>query len=216
MIRIHEQYTLPPGGAGAFYAKRSHEPTGQAPQVSFPQWNRCLWVRLRDDWFSMNRFKRSIQGDSIQFTPAAGRRLIEWELASGESVCFDTRKMVGFSDSISLHADISLRLTAFAMNRMTFTIARGPGILLLESLGMPEVITSPGELPTLPPSRLAAWSADSVFGIEIPGGWLQHYVSPVYLKIHETSGIVVDAPDPKSSSRGFLRKMIKQAYSPYG
>jgi hypothetical protein len=216
MIRVHDQFRLDLADGDVFFARTVYEPKGCAPRLEFPQWNRCMLPRWLNGAYKMHRFSRPDDGGSVDFTPAGGCRYIEWNLAEGEALCIDLAKLVGFSGTVRLRPEISLRLTAFAMNRLSYTIALGPGLVVMESTGIPEVFRSAGEARPFPPSRLIAWSADSSFGLHLASGRLSHYLSPTYLTALETRGVVLDADDPKSNSKGFLTKMIRRIYAPFG
>lgn len=216
MIRVHDQYRLDLADGDVFFARTMYEPKGGAPRLEFPQWNRCMLPRWLNGAYKMHRFSRPDDGGSVDFAPPGGHRYVEWKLVEGEAVCIDLRKLVGFSGSVRLRSEISLRLTAFAMNRLSYTIALGPGLVVFEATGIPEVFRSPGECRQFPPSRLIAWSADSSFCLKLAAGKLGHYLSPTYLTALETRGVVLDADDPKSNSKGFLTKMIRRIYAPFG
>ena len=216
MIRVHDRYRLELAGDDVFYAKTSFGPKGMAPRFEIPQWTRCMIPRWLNGAYKMHRFSRPDDGGTVDFTPAGGHRYVEWTLAKGEAACIDLRKLVGFSGSVTLRSKISLRLSAFAMNRISYTIALGPGLVVMETTGIPEVFRSAGECRPFPPSRLIAWSADSSFGLSLATGRFSHYLSPTYLTALETRGVLLDADDPKSNSKGFLTKMVRRIYSPFG
>jgi len=212
MIKVHKSYSLDLSPEQTFFTKRVYEPMGRAPMFSIPQWNHCLIARLLHGAWLMNALSRPENGGTIDFNAPEGHRFLEWELRDGEAVCFDFRKLVGFSSTVRLEMVVSLRLTAFSMNRLFYHVAVGPGKLLLETGGVPNVFYTAAEAKSFPPSRLICWSADSVFGLEANSGTMDHYFSAAYLKALETRGLVIDADDLKETSGGFLTKLVKRMY----
>lgn len=208
MIEVHPVYSLELEPGETFYAKRSHEPSGRAPHFALPRPWRGILPRILYKAWVMNAYTRPKEGGSIRFKPPEAHRFVVWRLEEGDQVCFDYRKLVGFSKSVRLKTLFSLRLSAFAMNRLLFPVAIGPGLLVMEAVGQPSIMPQEAAPESVPPSRLVAWSIDTVFELEAHGGILNDYMSPVYLKPVKSRAVIVDADDPARYTGGILRRLL--------
>jgi hypothetical protein len=111
-----------------------------------------------------------------------------------------------------LKTEFSLRLSAFAMNRLLFPIALGPGLLLMQSVGTPVVTPDQHALTSQSPSRFVCWSADTVFALEAKSGMLNDYFNPVYLRPIRSKAVVVEADDRLRHAPGIFEKIWRFAF----
>jgi len=195
-----------------FYAKRYHEPSGQAPSFAWPRPLQGLLPRFLYKAWWLNSYTGSRGGGSIRFKAPEARFYVAWQLDEGDAVCFDYSKLVGFSDSIQLKTEFSLRLSAFAMNRLLFPIALGPGLLLMQSVGTPVVTPEEQSFESQSPARLVCWSADTVFELEAKSGWVNDYLSPVYLKPIRSKAVVVEADERLRHTPGMLTRILRVVF----
>lgn len=212
MIEVHQNYSLDLANNEVFYARRSFEPSGQAPHFCLPNWwNGFLPRILHGAWF-LNAYTRPVDGKAIRFKAPEAHHFVAWQLEEGEAVCFNYQKLVGFSCSIQLRTEISLRLSSFAMNRILFPIAIGPGLLVMETVGKPSIVPQDEAPDAQPPSRLVCWSAETVFELEASKGVINDYLSPTYLKPIESKGVVIDADDKSLHTDGMLKRLVRAAF----
>lgn len=212
MIEVHQNYDLHLQEGEIFYAKQDHEPSGQAPSLSLPRPLQGTLPRIIHKAFLMNSYSGSCGGSSIRFQSPEARRFVAWQLHEGDAVCFDYRKLVGFSASIQLRTEFTLRLSAFAMNRLLFPIALGPGLLLMHAVGTPVVTPEKHAFDSQSPSRLVCWSADTVFALEAKSGFINDYFSPVYLRPLQSKAVVVEADEKSTQAPGILKRILKVVF----
>jgi len=162
----------------------------------------------------MNSYSRPVGGSSVDFRAAEGHSFVEVQLNEGETLVFNYRKLLGFSGGIRLHTTVSLSLATMSMNRLLFNLASGPGRIVFEVTGVPELHLDAAKSKSFAPSRLIAWSADSEFEIEVRTGTLDYYLSSVYLKPVATKGLVIDADELSKSAPNFMWEVIRKVYSP--
>lgn len=93
MIEVHQDYSLELKHGETFYAKRSQEPSGQAPHFCMPKpWSGII-ARILYKAYAMNAYTRPKSGGAIRFKPPEAHRYVVWRLKEGEQVCFDYRKL---------------------------------------------------------------------------------------------------------------------------
>ncbi len=212
MIDVQQNFTVRLQEGEVFYAKRYHEPSGQAPAFAWPRPLQGALPRIIHNAWWMNSYTGPRGGGSIRFQSPEARRYIAWQLLEGDAVCFDYSKLVGFTKSIRLRTEFTLRLSAFAMNRLLFPIALGPGLLLMQSVGTPAVTPDQQAFDSQSPSRLVCWSADTVFSLEAQSGLLNDYLSPVYLRPIQSKAVVVEADERLRHAPGILERIRRIAF----
>jgi uncharacterized protein (AIM24 family) len=118
----------------------------------------------------------------LVFSTTGARQFAAWNLREDEEVCFDCGKLVGFDSTITLRTKITLQVAALSLGRMFFQIARGPGLLLLETGGTPSVHEGDLLVEPFAPHRLVCWSLDSIFEAEAESGFFNYYLSQAYIR----------------------------------
>lgn len=214
MIKVYQEYSLALEDAKTLFVKRSHEPSGRVPSFCLPKPLSGMLPRILYKAWLMNSFTCRNVEDSIRFRPPEAHRFVVWSLIEGDRVCFDFRKLVGFSKTVRIQTKFSLRLSSFAMNRHLFPVATGPGLLVMEAVGQPKIMLRVDAPESIPASRLIAWSIETVFELESEGSIVDDYMSPVYLKPCEGEAVVVDPDDPRRHTGGKLRQLLRLLF-PY-
>lgn len=91
--------------------------------------------------------------------------IVVWELEPGEKVIFNVRDMIGFSDSVTIGSEISLRLSSLVFGRVVYRHAIGPGVILMKTRDE-AVAGQKGEAQSaLHTSGLVAWNATNEFNV---------------------------------------------------
>jgi hypothetical protein len=196
-----------------FYYCRRYEPLGAAPRIALPQPFRSWISRLLHGSYALNRVTGCESQGPVEFRTTGARHFVACSLRANEEVCFDGRKLAGFEGSVGLRTLISFQLPALSLERMFFQVARGPGLVLFETAGKPEVFFS-GSQPTFPASRLVCWTLDSAFAVDVSPHVLDHYFSAAYLRIDQTGGAVIDADDTATRPGNSLVGLLKRVYRP--
>jgi hypothetical protein len=150
----------------------------------------------------------------VDFRAAEGHRFVTLRLDPGETLCFHYHNLVGFTADVGLSTYLSLQLTTLCLNRIFFHLATGPGLVILEAKGVPEVFQDLELHKAFPTKRLLCWSIDSEFAIEGSGGWLDIFMTPVFFRPLKSKAIVIDADDPRMQSSSLLRNIVRKIYLP--
>ena len=213
MISLHSSYTVRLEPGQTFYYCRRYEPLGVSPQVALPQHFHSWIARLLHGSYILNCVTGQAPQTPIEFRTTGACSFVAWKLRDGEEICFDGGKLAGFEKSITLRTLISFQVSALCLDRIFFQIARGPGLMLFETSGTPEIFHEVSSS-SFPPSRLVCWKLDSTFEIDASPKVMDHYFSAAYLRTIRTSGLVIDANDTSKRSGGFLWNLIKRVYRP--
>ncbi|MEH6527534.1 MAG: AIM24 family protein, partial [Sneathiella sp.] len=153
------EYVFRSATGGHFYIKPALSPSGMSQGVAWPQPFKAALRRLFTGTFKM--VKVDVQPDNkdtISIQTSQGRQFLEWTLQEGERVYFSQGNLAAFSETVRLGTHISLSLTAMAFGRMFFSVAEGPGILVLRTYGKPEIYTSADEARAIDPLRFIGWT----------------------------------------------------------
>ncbi len=129
-------------------------------------------------------------------------------------MCFHYHNLVGFTSDVGLSTYLSLQLTTLCLDRIFFHLVTGPGLIILEAKGVPEVFQDVEPDKAFPPSRLLCWSIDSEFAIEGSGRAFDIYMSPVFFRPLKSKAVIIDADDPRTQSSSFLWNVMRKIYLP--
>jgi uncharacterized protein (AIM24 family) len=149
-----------------YYIKPALSPSGMSQGIAWPQPFKAALRRLFTGTYKM--VKVDVQPgkrDTISIQTSQGRQFLEWTLQKGERVYFSQGNLAAFSETVSLSTHISLSLTAMAFGRMFFSVAEGPGTLILRTFGKPEIYTSAEEARAIDPLRFIGWSDAAHFHV---------------------------------------------------
>ena len=213
-ISVHNPLILELQTEEVFYCCRRFEPSGVAPEISWPKKSSSLVGRLLHGALWPNRLRTKDENRKVDFRAAEGHRFVALWLETGETLCFHYHSLVGFSSNISLSTYISLQFTTLCLNRIFFHLATGPGLVVLESKGVPEVFQNAAPDKAIPPVRLLCWSIETEFAIEGSGKFADIFMSPVFLRPLTSTAVVIDADDPRIQSSRFLWNILRKIYTP--
>ncbi|USG61964.1 AIM24 family protein [Sneathiella marina] len=142
-----------------YYIKPALSPSGKSQGVAWPQPFKAALRRLFTGTYKMVKVEVVENNkDTISIQTSQGRQFLEWTLQDGERVYFSQGNLAAFSETVGLSTHISLSLTAMAFGRMFFSVAEGPGILILRTYGKPEIYTSPDTARSIDPLRFIGWT----------------------------------------------------------
>lgn len=214
--RVFDAYSIDLGKeTSVFYGSRSREPTGHPPCVALPQPTRCPIARLLSHMYVVNQYSSATtDARFLRFRLPEGHRIVEWDVPAGTKVLLSMGHLIGFSGSIRLSTIVSLQLTSMALGHMFFHMAEGPGKLLFECQGSPEVVSSAEEISSFSSMRLIACTHDSLFHLTGSKRVQDIYFSYLYLRAWQTRGIVIDADTGSSKRSGSLLRMLRRLYLP--
>jgi hypothetical protein len=211
----HHFLTLKLPEGQPFYAKRSFTHIGPPPELSFPQpWNSLIARLLYGTW-CMFRIQ-SCQGPlEAQYRASEGHRYVLIELEENETVCFNHHNLVGFSGGVKLRTELSLQLSAICLGRTFFHLATGPGFLVLDSHGEPQIIEDLQVNGSFPPSRLLCWSKETEFSLVGSVKELQVVLdSPLFFQLEKNKLVVIDSVHESQRSTSSLFLILKNIYLP--
>jgi len=206
-----ESYTIPTSLDENFYISRVFEPSGRAPKFSIPQWSKAAMSRIRTRAYAMNKLVMKGRDGDVHFRAMGGREFVEWDIKEGEVVIFDFKRFVGMSEGIKLSSIVSLRLTSLLMGKIIFTVAKGPGKLVLMTEGKPIMGEEEKASASIPTSRIVAWQKNTRFHVESELNVMDVFLSGIYLKRQGTDPILIDADAKGKAKKGivsFIRKFL--------
>ena len=198
-------YTIPATTPLHFYVSRKYEPAGRAPKISIPQMSKNFFARITHRAWTMNHVQMGPGKSDVTFTAPGGKEFVEWELAPGETVIFRYRNFVAMSESISLAAIISLRITSLLFGKVIFSAAQGPGTLVLSTKGKPIVGEDTTSNSSIPENRLLAWHKQTHFHIESELNVFDVFFSGVYLRKREGDLVVIDSDQIGKAKSGIFK-----------
>lgn len=198
-------YLIPENRPLGFYVSRKYEPAGRAPKISIPQMSKNFFARIANRAWTMNYVQMGVGRSDVTFTAPGGKEFVEWELAPGEVVIFRYRNFVAMSESISLSAIISLRITSLLFGKLIFSAAQGPGTLVLSTKGKPIVGEDSNANSSIPENRLLAWHKQTHFHIESELNVFDVFFSGVYLRKREGDLVVIDSDQIGKAKSGIFK-----------
>ncbi len=210
------QYKIASDYKEDMYISRKYFPSGRAPQVVLPYWNRAMLTRMRNKAYVMNKIEAGQEGaDPVEFSALGTASFIEWNLAEGEEVIFNYKDLVAMSQSLTLDTHISFRLSSSFFDKTLFRVAKGPGRLVLLSQGDAVVSGEGHEVKSVPMERIISWQKTTQFSVDTKLRMVDIYFSDVYLKKTNGDVMIVDADTGKIKRKTGLVRFISKFFLPF-
>lgn len=200
-----EEYVIPADKASTWFVARRFQAQGKPPRFAWPQPTKAPIARFLHRATFMNRVDVAVGDTEVHYSAMRGAKFVEWTLAPEESVVFDFRNFVAMSDGVAVSTLISPRITSMLLGHFIFSVATGPGKLLLMSDGRSRVLHTDQAQASFPPERLLAMNKDTRFHVESEMGIVDIYVSTAYLKPVGSGTVVVDVDRQKGGESGLGR-----------
>lgn len=199
-IQSGQLVTLDLDELGGFYLRRSACPIGIGGNTRFPDFFTSIFARLFYSTWALNLCVPSIKYGPVELHAASGAYFVEWHVRAGQEVFFSHRNLVGFQKGMTLHTRWNFTLPCVALGHPILNSISGPGLLILETSGLPTLATGPSDIGGFRYGALVAWARGSEFRFEKFNTWFDLYFGPVTLDCLQTSGMVIDAVDHRSGA----------------
>ena len=200
-----------PDEPNTYFVSRKYQCRGSAPNFALPQTFSCFFARWSNSSLSMNRISISENSDTVTCTATRGMEFFEWNLSEGEQVAFDFYNFVGMSHSVKLATVVSTRISSLLLGKLFYSVATGPGKLILLAEGRAQVTEDLMSLASLPPERIIACHLHSKFYIDSKIDLKNIYMSSAYVKPTQEGDMIIDVDSlrgVKSGVGGFLRRFV--------
>jgi hypothetical protein len=209
------EYLVEPDHFGKYYIKPALSPSGSSQGIAWPQPFKAILRRLFSGTYKMVKVDpHEDQSDTISIQTSQGRQFLEWTLKPGERVYFSQGNLAAFSETIRLETHISLCLTAMAFGRMFFSVAEGPGRLVLRTFGKPEIYTSKEMSRAIDPLRFIGWSDHAHFNINSSSSLENIYFHSAQIRFSHGGAAIGDVSENGKRGAGAIR-FIPPVFLPF-
>ena len=216
IIQAGTEYSIPVNNTETLFLSRRYLPTGRAPKVAIPQWTTGIIGRLRAKVYIMNEIQvRPEEKETVDFRSMAGAEFVEWNLAENEQVVFSYEDLVAIGERVKLISHISFKITSLFFGRTIFRIAKGPGKLVLRTLGKPITHQTPHLVKSVPIERIKAWQRTTRFSIDSEVNTVDMFFSGLYLKRKNDDLIIIDADTGNAKRKVGLARFIRRFFLPF-
>ena len=180
------------GDFAPIYARLGYGPNAAA-DYRVPQRTSCLVRRLLTRMYVLNRFRPR---SDAQWPVRAPERIAVVELR-GERLCLRMRQLVFFEESLQLSTIVNAQVPWVSFESPLITCLSGTGRVGLRIDGAPDCIAHAGDgaAPHVNLLRLAAWSADTRFGIAVEPGYANTVLVAPAAAVVRSSALVVAGRD---------------------
>lgn len=209
------EYIFQPDDNGKYYIKPALSPSGSSQGIAWPQPHKAILRRLFSGTYKMVKVDpHEDRSDTISVQTSQGRQFLEWNLKPGERVYFSQGNLAAFSETIRLETHISLSLTAMAFGRMFFSVAEGPGKIVLRTFGKPEVYTSKDNSRAIDPLRFIGWSDQAHFHINSSSSLENIYFHSAQIRFSHGGAAIGDVSENGKRGAGAIR-FIPPVFLPF-
>ncbi len=209
------EYIFEPGNFGKIYIKPALSPSGSSQGIAWPQPSKAILRRLVSGTYKMVKVDpNEDRSDTISIQTSQGRQFIEWTLEAGERVYFSQGNLAAFSGTIRLETHVSLSLSAMSFGRMFYSIAEGPGILVLRTFGKPEVYRSGENSRAIDPLRFIGWSDRAHFHINSSSSLENIYFHSAQIRFSHGGAAIGDVSENGKRGAGAIR-FIPPVFLPF-
>lgn len=212
-LSVSDTYEVAESEGTAFFAARSKSAIGMPPNVTVPQPWRCVIARNLHATYFMNRVGKDRKAP-VRFAAPGGHKFVEWTLEPSQSICFAPRYLVGFSETVKLRTIWTLQLTSLALGKMLYSAADGPGRIVFEACGQPEIYQFEPCGSSFPMDRLIAWTVGTEFMLTGFHGPLNILFDSLHLQPINLATLIVDADAAHHSKPSVLVSVAKRMYMP--
>lgn len=200
------EYELQCTDFGKFYVKPSLSLSGRSQSVSWPQPLSAVLRRILAGTYKMIELDPAVEepGD-VTIRETEGREFVEWVLGAEDVVFFSMGNLAAFSETTSIETRVSLNFMAMAYGQMLFTIARGPGILLLRTRGKPDVFVADNPGKSVDAHRYIAWSESAAFVVSSSTKYRDIYFHSAQISYVSGGAAIVDVSEQSRSRSGAIK-----------
>lgn len=191
-----------------YYTSRSYEPSGRPPKFAIPQKGAAALSRMRTGNYALNHIVMRNRDGAVYYHALGGTEFVEWTLEEGEEVIFNLKNFVAMSEDIQLSLQYSFRLTSLLLGRLRFTVAKGPGKLILLTKGRPTTSEEDKGNASVPMNRIIAFQKNTRFHVHSELNIIDVFLSGIYLEKKPGDLLIIDA-DEKGSAKSGISKFIK-------
>lgn len=185
---------------------------GEHDRMTIPQKTFAIFPRLLKNRYRMRRVDREswdraerLGYDSVRVRCTSPVTLCAFQIPQGGSIYFrDIGPLLGFTDSIKLETEYSLRITSLLFGQAIFrraTAVNGPGRVLFMVTGDPPPIDATGVFPT---GTLVAWDVNEHFKVSA-----QETVADAFLSEHSLQAMSQRVLRDQNAGRGFSTAVIR-------
>ena len=207
------QYCINSKDEAVYFISRRFQCRGMAPRFTIPSPSSACFSRLANKSWSMNKITVFPGEDPVKCTATKGIEFFEWNLKSGEQVVFDFHNFVGMTAGVTFSTLLSARLSSLLFGKLFYSVATGPGKLILMAEGRAEVSEEGSLGGSFPPERIIACDINSRFQVDSVNDILNIYVSPAYIRPEGQSKVIVDVDSLRGVRTG-LGSFIKRLMLP--
>lgn len=198
-----------------FYIKPALSPSGKSQGIAWPQPFVAVLRRLFTGTYKMVKVEvQTGNQDTVSIQTSQGRQFLEWTLQDGERVYFSQGNLAAFSDTVRLNTHISLSLTAMAFGRLFFSVAEGPGTLILRTFGKPEIYTSSEHARSIDPLRFIGWSDQAHFHVNSSSSPWNIYFHSAQMSFERGGAAIGDVSENGKRGAGAIR-FIPPVFVPF-
>jgi hypothetical protein len=199
-------------GIAPIYARRGCGPHA-AGDWRVPQRSRCLFRRLLTGMYVLHR----IQPCSELIWPVRAPERIAVINLRDERLCFRMRNLVFFEEGLRLSTIVNTQVPWLSFESPLITCLSGSGRVGIRIDGQADCVDG---VTTNPPPhinllRLAAWSADTRFGIAVEPGYSNMVlVAPASALVRSSSLVIAGRSDDEAVGTSGLLQRIARLITP--
>lgn len=188
-----------------FYSKYSMSLTDHATDITCPQIFRCFFSRLFGRSLFMKKIDMTKKSKRVAIDNPKDREFVTYDLKKGEKCVFRFHSFVAMEKTVKLRTKYSFHLSSFLLDRFRFSMAEGPGKLVLVTNG--NSIISPHGDSTKSTSiyKIVAFRNTANFWVESKLNIKNLFFSDYNLKKQNTANIIIDSMEHKKRVQGVIR-----------
>lgn len=194
------------------YSKLGRGPNA-AGDFRIPQRSSCVIRRLLTRMYVMNRCHPRT---GMNWPVRSPERIAVVELQD-ERLCFRMRHLVFFEETLRLSTIANLQIPWLPFESPLITCLSGRGRVGIRIEGEPDCVSSDASTasPHINFDRLAAWSADTRFGISVAPGYANAIlIAPATAVVRSSSLVIAGRDDQEAVGAGDLFRRVKRLIVP--
>jgi len=207
--KFDRKYKIHGQSNSIFYVKRDLSLDGAFPRISLPQFSSCIFRRFFNKAYFLDKVDMKDFNTMTTFSQKGGREFVEYSLKKNEKCVFHFRNFVGIESTVNLKTEYNFQLPSFLFEKVRFSVAEGPGKLILSSNGNTTITPESGSKRGISLDRIIGFQKSTQFAVESNLEIADVFFSKFHMVKINTDNIIIDSETANSKRSGIIRFFVR-------
>ncbi|WP_222984203.1 hypothetical protein [Flagellimonas meishanensis] len=205
LTKYKDRFVIPKQTKKTYYFKRSIGPSGGSQSLSFPQITRCTLTRLFSFCLPMDKIEMKENDYRIQLDLMENQRIVKYKLLKDEQCIFNFENFVAIEKGVKLKTIFRFELACFLFQKIRYSVAEGPGELILSTKGSCIISPEQGSKISQPLYRIIAFQKKAKFHVASTLKLKDVFFSDFNIVKENNANIIIDSSGNRKKYIGVVK-----------